>query len=133
MNCQFEGVWSYTQPIDIETQAVLFENQIKTRIISEGETRVLNTPSQNTTSENVKKTNIASGTLEEIGNGLAMLTVLDERDQPLSGASVQVDGGAKKITDAKGQVTVQIGTSGSPYTLTIEAPNYHTFEYKGQW
>lgn len=133
IRCAFEGVLKDTQLIETESTATLFEPEIKERVISEGEERVISTNTQNTSAHNIKQRVESEATFNVIGNGLGELFVVDERRQPLSGASVSVDGGAKKVTDAAGKVVIPIGTIDTPYTFIIEHPNYETMEYRGVW
>ena len=133
ITCAFEGVKKDTQNIEVESVSVLFEEEIKERVISEGVERVVSVSKQSTSASSIKKTNAISGSLDSQGNGVASLTIVDESGRPLSGASVRLDGSSAKITNAAGKVDLKEGTKGTPYIITVEHPRYHTLETQGTW
>jgi len=129
----FEGVKDFNQTIEIESQSVLFEEELKVKIVSEGIERIATSNNQNSSAGNIKHEQSASAFIEYIGNDIAELTIVDDNNSPISGATASVDGGGKKSANAAGKVQFKIGNRGSQFSILIEATGYYATEFKGTW
>ena len=65
---------------------------------------------------------IQPGITVEVANGEIIFTARNERGQPLPGARITLDGGAKRIADANGRVSFPVARG--RHVLLIEADGY---------
>ena len=65
---------------------------------------------------------IQPGITVEVANGEIIFTARNERGQPLPGARITLDGGARRIADANGRVSCPVARG--RHGLLIEADGY---------
>ena len=123
LKLKLQGVLFDTQNIVLLNSASLFEKDVKKIINSEGKESVIGGNSGG---------NALSAGLS-IDGGLAVLTVLDESGNAISGATVRIDGGSVKTTGGAGEASFPVGTTGSQYTILIESTHYYPLEIQGVW